>query len=751
MTGLVGAATLLEIAILNTRASTQHLATVRTHIEEGIESKGRVLTENHALAMRSLARDNAQLEMQRLVQRAVGEDADVVYGVYVSAERHILAFCHRNAGCGAAKVDEGDVWRMLSLTDANVLSNQLRSRRVRVFGEELLEVAAPVRGELSKEAAGTIRYGFSTRRMNEVLLAAKQDAEERLLRSLLLMGGIVALSSLVGLLLSRLQAVRITRPLSELTDAAEKLAAGDRSVRVDIRSGDELQTLGTSFNKMVQDLDGSYGALEEMNRTLEQKVEARTAELAKRNRDMRLVLDNVDQGFVTLSPDGVMALERSRVLDDWFGATTRAITFWDFLSPHSRAFAVTLRLAWDQITDGFLPLDIAVDQLPSQLVLPHKTFSLRYLHFGKDGQMEGVLVVIADVTQKLAQEREEREQAELMQGFKRLMLDRSGFSNFLREATEMVARICETDVCDSAPLRHTLHTLKGNAGTMGLLVVARLCHALEDQLSESGVMSRETTEELSMRWAAIRQHIAIFTGGDTQPVIQIPHAEYSALVSRLSAGAHEDVLNELLNWQLEPISQGFTRLAEHAQALANRLGRGGLNVVIEPGDIRIDPDTWAPFFSNLVHAVRNAVDHGIETPDERVAAGKPKKGTLSFKAEAGPNSLTLEVSDDGRGIDWAAIAQKAESLGLPAGSKQELFQALMHDGLSTKREISEISGRGVGMGALSQRVRDMGGAIDVRSSAGAGTTWVMRFPWNPSAIPTMRMRRSPPAQHIRAG
>ena len=116
-----------------------------------------------------------------------------------------------------------------------------------------------------------------------------------------------------------MQAVRITQPVQALTQAAIDLAAGERSVRVSINSGDELQVLGFSFNRMVEELSHSYRELEEMNRTLEHKVEERTLALAGRNRDMRLVLDNVDQGFVTLSMDGVMASERSAVVDRWFG------------------------------------------------------------------------------------------------------------------------------------------------------------------------------------------------------------------------------------------------------------------------------------------------------------------------------------------------------------------------------------------------------------------------------------------------
>ncbi|MGC4068128.1 MAG: HAMP domain-containing protein [Polyangiaceae bacterium] len=652
--------------------------------------------------------------------------------------------------CGADKIVDKEVWRPLGLTEGELLIGQLEIRKVHRLGDDLLEVAMPVLGE-QQEPVGTIRYGLSTKRMQDALRAAKQDADDRLKRSLLLISAIVGASTLLGLLLSRVQAVRITQPVSELTAAALKLASGDRAVRVSIRSGDELEALGASFNRMVEDLDASYSQLEEMNRTLEQKVQLRTAELATKNRDMRLVLDNVDQGFVTLSSKGVMALERSKVVDDWFGPSQSATPFWEFLSPHSRAFALDFRLAWDQVTDGFLPLEVAMDQLPSRLAGPEKTFSLRYLPFMRDGELDGVLVVIADITERLLKEREEAEQNELMQGFKRLMLDRSGFSIFLREASEMIQLVCGTQAKDPVLLKRTLHTLKGNSAVMGLVVVARLCHTLEDQIAENGEMAAETVDELAARWSAIREHISAFAGIDNQRVIEVPQSEYAALVSRLSTETHGELLNQILSWQLEPITKPFERLAEQARALSRRLGKGELNVVIDGAGVRLDPDTWSPFFSTLVHVVRNAIDHGIESQAEREASGKSPIGTLVFKASTGPGHLVLEIGDDGKGINWEAIAAKAKSLGIPARSHQELLDALMRDGVSTKTDVSDLSGRGVGMGAFLQRVRDMEGKIDVRSSKGTGTTWIIQFPWNPSAIPTVRVRKSgapPRAGHV---
>jgi len=145
--------------------------------------------------------------------------------------------------------------------------------------------------------------------------------------------------------------------------------------------------------------------------------------------------------------------------------------------------------------------------------------------------------------------------------------------------------------------------------------------------------------------------------------------------------------------------------------------------------VRLDMQHWSPFFAELVHVVRNAVDHGLEPPGERVALGKPTRGSLVLKASVEREQLTFEISDDGRGIDWDAIVERAKSKGLPHSSQAELLDALCADGITTCANPSEISGRGVGMAALRQRLDALAGRLEVRSATGVGTSWFMRFRW----------------------
>jgi two-component system chemotaxis sensor kinase CheA len=179
----------------------------------------------------------------------------------------------------------------------------------------------------------------------------------------------------------------------------------------------------------------------------------------------------------------------------------------------------------------------------------------------------------------------------------------------------------------------------------------------------------------------------------------------------------------------EPAALRLRRVADQAKGLARRLRKDDLEVRIEAApDVRFDPERWAPFWSAAVHVVRNALSHGIEPAEERVAAGKPPHGRLKLAVARAPKLLTIEISDDGRGIDWVRVREKAIALGLPHANEADLVEALFCDGLSTAESLTDLAGRGVGMAAVRDAARVLGGRVGVTSTRGSGTTISFQFP-----------------------
>jgi two-component system chemotaxis sensor kinase CheA len=135
--------------------------------------------------------------------------------------------------------------------------------------------------------------------------------------------------------------------------------------------------------------------------------------------------------------------------------------------------------------------------------------------------------------------------------------------------------------------------------------------------------------------------------------------------------------------------------------------------------------------------VRNALDHGIEPADQRRAAGKPEAGRIALRAHVVDGLVTIEIADDGRGIDWDGVRVKARAADLPADTHEDLVRALFTDGVSTASTVSETSGRGVGLAAVLAAVIEAHGRVEVHSEATRGTRFVFAFT-PPSAAPRAR-------------
>ena len=720
---LVGIGTLSVVSYWSARTSRNNLSDISGHIEAQLDAKGRGLVENQTLALKGMLQDNAFSDIELLIARTVEHDPDILYGVVTDAEGQKLAFSARDTPTADARLKAP--WQAIALPEVLPTTRELTSRPVRAKGEDVVEIAAPIL--VDKEVVGALRYGLSTRKMQEALSAARARARADLMLTLFSICGLVVVVGAAGMFLGRREASRIVRPLTALTVAARALARGDRDVRVEIRSGDELELLGTTFDQMAADLATSYKALENLNQGLEVKVEERTAALGSRNRDMRLVLDNVAQGLITIDATGVIAQERSQVVEKWFGPMADGVSLPDYLAASAQNFSENLRMALMQLADGDLPSELCLQQLPERFAAEGREYKLVYAAIGDEEPVRGVLVMIEDITDAMALQREELAQREVLRAVQHLTRDRGGFLSFIREVERLFEQICRES--DLEVRKRAIHTLKGNSSLFGLERVAGFCHQLEDEMAiTEGPPSETGVAQLTRCWSDLMESLSPFLGQIHRDVVEVPRAELETLLAslRTSTGVQE-VRRFLQSLTLEPVRRPLERLAEQARGLATRLGRGEITCAIEVDDTRLDAEAWAPFWSAMSHVVRNAVDHGLETPSERAAAGK---GTakLTFHASTKGHETAIVVSDDGRGISWERLREKMRAAGLPSTTRADLLNAMLMDGITTRDKESETSGRGVGMAAVKDAVQCLGGKLDVDSAPDRGTRWTFVIP-----------------------
>jgi len=227
--------------------------------------------------------------------------------------------------------------------------------------------------------------------------------------------------------------------------------------------------------------------------------------------------------------------------------------------------------------------------------------------------------------------------------------------------------------------------------------------------------------ELVIAHSIINEHVARMGGGDPVLARNLTHA--GKIVREL-----QDLSVSI---RMVPLRSTFQRMARVVRDVAHKSGKQ-VAFVAEAGDTELDRNVVELLNDPLVHMIRNAVDHGIEPPEERVAKGKSPVGVVRLSAYHQGGSVVIELGDDGRGLDREKILAKAVSRGLVESghglSDHELFNLIFEPGFSTVAKVTEVSGRGVGMDVVRRHLEMVRGRIDIASEPGKGTTFALRLP-----------------------
>jgi HPt (histidine-containing phosphotransfer) domain-containing protein len=459
----------------------------------------------------------------------------------------------------------------------------------------------------------------------------------------------------------------------------------------------------------------------------------RRLEVAKRNADLKLVLDSVDQGLAMIRSDGSIGAERSSAFDRLLGAPAEGGSFSAHVAANDPRAGAALELGWQLVLSNVFPVEVALTQLPRRMTCGDSVLTLEFKPVVHEGEFDGALVVITDVTAEANARRDHEAQCEYIAVFERVLHDRDGFASFADEIGSLLAMFCDEAASADAMMRH-IHTVKGSAAQWGLTSVARIAHEIETQIVDTGnVPDASQRERLIGAWEAIVSRTKAFLAPSDR--VELTRTEIDTLIAEVRVGSSAKATADALeNWKDEPAAVRFQRVVDDLAGLASRLGKPMPRVCVEANGVRLPVARFGRFWTSTVHIVRNMMAHGIETPEERVAAGKPREGALTLRATATDGGLTIEFGDDGRGIDWAAVAEKARAAGLPAGTQAELERALLSAGISTAAGVTEIAGRGVGLAAVAERCAALGGEMQILTRTAQGTRFVFAFPLRPMAL-----------------
>jgi len=218
-------------------------------------------------------------------------------------------------------------------------------------------------------------------------------------------------------------------------------------------------------------------------------------------------------------------------------------------------------------------------------------------------------------------------------------------------------------------------------------------------------------------------------------------SEFNIPLQRLSTVTTQ-VQHEVMKTRMQPIGNAWQKLPRIVRDLSAELGKD-IGLEMDGAETELDRQVLELVKDPLTHLVRNCADHGIESPAERSAAGKPPRGTIRLSASRQGGHVVIEIADDGRGLDAARITAKAVEAGLATESEiatksqTDINNLIFAPGFSTASEVTSISGRGVGMDVVRSNIEQIGGSVDVNSDLGCGTSFVIKIPLTLAIVPAL--------------
>ncbi|HKP56668.1 MAG TPA: ATP-binding protein [Polyangiales bacterium] len=693
---LIGLTTGAVVLFLAIYFPAQQIEDSHAALERKAATYGRLVARQVASA---IAFDDK--ETAREIFDAVGQDSDVESLLLLTAAGNTL---HVRGAPGS--------W-------VSAAKGGVTEQRLLEFPDRIAVVSPVVSAEGPR---GTLVVELSTRSLVEREAAVTRTAA---------IVGVIAL--LLGMLLAYAIARSLGGRLASIARVAGEVAAGQlQHEPVAVRGHDEIAMLARAFNAMLAQIQALFSQIKQ-NAEQEQErlgglVRERTEELDGRNRAMRLVLDNVDQGFLSVDMDGKMAEERSAIIDRWLGTPARDSTLFSYIDGRFPGKGDYMRVAWEALREDWMPLEMRLTQMPGELQHANLHLGFAYQPIFEGDHLTKVLVIVSDMTAMVVKRRAEEEERELVQIVRKLLADHGGFKEYLAEAEELVTAISGKSKNTAARMR-SLHTLKGNSAIFGFDSLVRLCHELEGSMQSSGADLTQTDKDrLAAAWERVREKVDGLLKGRNEDTIEIRRVDLARVVANINSGAPASQVSAMIHaWELEPTEARLFRVAEYGRALAERLGKGPVGIRVEGNDVRLDPESWTEFWHSLVHVVRNAIDHGLETSDERARANKPATAQVVLRSMIHNGQLSIQIEDDGRGIDWTRVAAVARKRGLPADTHEQLVLAMFADGMSTRDQASETSGRGVGLSAVREACGRTAGKVVVTSKPGLGSTFEFRW------------------------
>lgn len=766
---LIGGTFLILLSVIiasNIISQRRNTEKTQHQIRDALVAKGKLLAKNNSLAMDVMAQDNAFTSIQGLVASTVADDDDLVYGIYMDRDLKAWVFADAENPKGIPKSYE-PLSDSISLWAGALFAPDYKEFMLDTIA--VIEFAAPVGAP--DEILGFIRYGISTASMKTMLGEALANARASMLQAVIIIIATGLFSLLIGYLVLQKLASRITLPIGALMESSRIISEGNYDVAVHPRSNDEIGSLAEHF--------------ETMRKTIKRYTDHLQILIDEKMQQVRDILNNIDQGLFTVNLDGTVndeySVRANEILnvDDVASCSLRTLlqcsetkeaAFQDWFKLVKRQYR---RIRWVKLAK-LAPVQ--------ELELPGadggKFVAISYQRIcDKKGNLVKIMVLALDETEKRNRNRQMAEERLLHEQDVKTILSvahtpAEELNEFmfdtatrLRELQAQVSRhrIGVTQQRERFPepctytvekeqidrMYRDLHTIKGNSGSYDFERLASLAHEAESRLEllrepvtdRRGEVLGTLLDVLGGMTGAlddIHRKIKIISGSEDELTVRIPEVRVNRIIELGSTlmTAENDTVKTLarecvqLSWK--PVKSLLRKYQKLAYKTARRMEKN-IMVIISDENSLFPPEFIAEHDEALIHLVRNAVAHGIESSEIRDELGKGI-GRITLSIEQRDGYRCVVVADDGHGFDVEKIVAKAVAGGVLSGTEaqklsvEEKLQLLYRGGVTTSENLSEVSGRGMGMQVVYRNITARGGNLKIKSNLGKGASVSVLFP-----------------------
>lgn len=527
----------------------------------------------------------------------------------------------------------------------------------------------------------------------------------------------------------------------------------DYSQHIDLNTSDEFGHMAKKLQENISVSAKLHEDIQELNTNLEEKVEIKTKEIG-------ILLDNAGQGFLSFSCNLIIDERYSKECikllgDDLSGKYLADVLFKD---SQKKIFFQETVLDACQIDNDVIQRSI-LSLLPSEIILNKRALQLTY----KILENNHIMLIITNVTAQKKLEKKIKKEQETLQKIVGVISESDSFYDTKRDYEEFISTYKElidnskTSLHNISEIYRNIHTFKGAFSQLYMGEIVAFLHSLESEISDMIKNNTHTNEKIlalldssNFRTSLQKELSNIkdvlgeefinsenFVKINFHDIKRLQNNLYSLFKQQnLESSESKEVLNQISGLSNQRIINLLKPYPNLIQKLATTLEKDVYEFgIIGDSEIVVD-DKFKPLFKSLIHIFRNCIDHGIETPEERVANNKDETGTISCSFNKKENEIQIIISDDGSGIDKEKVLAKAieEKIVTQGDAKtlsdNDIFNFIFNEHFSTMDEVSELSGRGVGMNAVKVEMDRVGGNIEIHSQKDTGTTFVLNLPHN---------------------